>query len=189
MAEIQTEFRADQVPIMGEILAKPAADNALEQVYKKYKKLREYGFELIDSRDKKSPHGGKLEFYHPLESRSPNPGKPTIEIFEGIVGEDLPTSIFGDMLHYLPEVMSEWATKRRKFQQSVTPDQKNMDKRAYERAVLRHGESRPFEKWFEINRLDAYIRGFIAPDKADEWRGVYTPEQKKLLNEMKALLQ
>lgn len=189
MAETQTSFRPDQTPIVSNILANPPSNSILESVFGKYPKLKGLGFEIIDSRDKKSPHGGKLEFYHPRESRSPNPGKPTIELFEGVRGENLPVAVFGDMLHYLPEVMPEFSQKRQDFEKTITEDQRAVDRKAYERAVLEHGESRSFEDWFELNRLDAYIRGFLAPDKANEWKNVYTPEQTQILNEMKALVQ
>jgi hypothetical protein len=42
----------------------------------------------------------------------------------------------------------------------------------------------------DVSRTDAYLRGYLTPDANDEWRkqGVYTPEQTKILDEMKGYL-
>ncbi len=52
-------------------------------------------------------------------------------------------------------------------------------------------DAMPFDKWMQMNRGDAYIRGYITPDQNDEWRknNVYTDKQKVLLETMKAYLQ
>jgi len=189
MADPQTRIPPGQIPGMAAVLQAPTPiDSVLKKVYSKYPILEQFGFEIVDSRNRESEHGGKLEFYHPLESRSPNPGVPTIELFSGIKGENLPTAVFGDMLHYLPDVMPEFEQKRRQFENTITDRQHAVDRKAYQRAV-RDGETRPFPKWFETSRLDAYIRGSLAPDRDNEWENIYSNEQKQILNEMKALLE
>lgn len=89
---------------------------------------------------------------------------------------------------------------RRKFAELQSPQQKAMDERVYKKLSTpgyRHFgkstsyvEKRPFEQWFERSRLDGYIRGYLYPDKNDEWRKqkVYTPEQIDLLEKMKSYL-
>mgnify|MGYP003649277085 CR=1 FL=1 len=84
---------------------------------------------------------------------------------------------------------------RRKFAELQSPQQKAMDERVYKKLSTpsegsSYVEKRPFEQWFERSRLDGYIRGYLYPDKNDEWRKqkVYTPEQIDLLEKMKSYL-
>ena len=61
----------------------------------------------------------------------------------------------------------------------------------YDRSRVERGERRTFAEWFDRSRLDAYIRGALAPDKNAEWLkgGVYTPEQQRLLGRMNQYLE
>lgn len=159
----------------------------VERIKTRYPVLAPYDFKVIDSRGKKSEFGGSLEFYSPDEERSPLPGKPVVEVFsKDLKGEELESAIFGDMLHHLPEVDQKFASMRERFWKTITPEQIKVDRRAYERAKRDHKETRSFEDWFERSRLDAYIRGYLAPDRNDEWRqsGTYTDDQKSILDDM-----
>lgn len=137
---------------------------------------------------------GAVEFFGPNEPDNPTPGIPTIAIldkerFEGGFGEGgRKAAILGEKLHFLPEVDDTFAGMRREFERSLTKEQIDFEEQFYQKLVDSGKEDRSFEDWFEISRLDAYIRGFVAPDKKDEWRkqGVYTAKQKKLLSKIKA---
>lgn len=127
---------------------------------------------------------GYLEFFPPDELFNPEPGKPVIEVYD-TGGHDLETMMLGDMLHYLPAIDPKFAEYRDRFRESITPEQEAVDRRAYERM----GDKRPYDKWFDVSRLDAYLRGFLAPDKNNEWADAYTPEQRELLGEMERHLR
>ena len=172
------------------------SDALLASVYERAPRMRQYGFKTKDSRDKYAvlPGGeesrhGRLEFYAPDETGPPGgnhgnpyPGHPTVELFKPLTdyNEDVTQSILGDMLHHLPAVDPEFAAFRQEFRSTLTDEQKEVDKRAYDRAVTQFGENRPFERWFEMNRLDGYIRGLLYPDRANEWANVYTKDQRRL---------
>lgn len=158
-----------------------------EAVKRQYPILRQIPFKVLDSRGKKSEvPGGQLEFYHPDEERNPVPGTPTVEIFnENLKGPALHKAIFGDMLHYLPEVDQRVAAARDAYRKSITPEQAAIDQQAYKES----GDPRPYEDWFNRSRLDAHLRGFLAPDAANEWAGSYTPEQQKILIDLLQYLQ
>jgi len=157
-------------------------EDILKQIYAEYPILSQYPFKVIDSRGKKSPYGGVIEFYSPDEKYNPNPGVPTLEVFsKDLKGDELKRAIFGDMLHYLPEVDPQFAKARETIISSLTPEQLAIDKAAYERAKKENKETRSFEDWFRISRQDAYLRGFLAPDRNNEWAGAYTPQQEEML--------
>jgi hypothetical protein len=167
-------------------------DENVQRITERYGALRPYDFRAVDSRGKESKHGGGLEFYHPDEPTNPVPGKPTVEVFDkDLQGEDLERAIFGDMLHYLPDSDPKFAQMREEFRETITPEQTRTDLMAYDRSRVQRGERREFAKWFDRTRLDAYIRGYLAPDKNDEWRrsGTYTPEQAQLLGRMNQYLE
>ena len=148
---------------------------------------------IVDDPNLQTTGSGFIEFLGPDEPLNPTPGRPTITIIdrESLFkqsGGDIETAIKAEKLHFLPEVDENFAGMRRAFEQTLTSEQLAVDKRVYDENVKAGRENRSFEKWFEVSRLDAYIRGYIFPDKADEWRkqGVYTDDQKKLLDEAKS---
>jgi hypothetical protein len=187
------------------------SDALSETVYAEYPKMRQYPFRFKDSRDtyaqrdidraaKKGidvdalKYPGQLEFYLPDDMGPPgetfqgNPflGWPTVELFKPLAGKDpsaLLNPIMGDMLHYLPAVDSTFAELREKFRKSITDEQLVEDEEAHQRA-LDQGDNRSFEDWFEMNRLDAYIRGLLFPDENDEWKDVYTKVQREIGEEI-----
>jgi hypothetical protein len=142
--------------------------------------------------------GRHLEFYPPWESENPNPGKATLELYNtGMKGGALESAVLGDMLHYLgatnPETGKQidptWRRLRDKLMTIRGAKNLEMDRREYEEAK-KEGESRSFEDWMNESRADAYVRGYLTPDEADEWRknSVYTPEMEKTLETMKSYL-
>ena len=165
-------------------------EEILKEIYAEYPILGQFPFKVIDSRGKKSPYGGVIEFYSPDEKYNPNPGTPTLEVFsKDLKGEELKKAIFGDMLHYLPEVDPVFSQVRDSFIGSLTPDQLAVDRAAYEKAKKENNEKRSFEDWFKISRQDAYLRGFLAPDRNNEWADAYTPEQTAVLQGLQQYLK
>jgi hypothetical protein len=164
-------------------------DKALNGIFAEYPALKDWGVSVIDSRGREGAQG-YLEFYHPDESSSPNPGVPTIELLSPeLKGQFLTSAIFGDMLHYAPDVNPGFSRLREQFRKTITPKQLEVDRRAYERAKRDYGEDRPFDRWFDVSRLDAYIRGYLAPDPNNDWAGAYTPEQEGLMERMRTSLR
>lgn len=136
--------------------------------------------------------GRQLEFYPPWESENPTPGKPHIQVYGDLQGRELQHAVAGDMLHYLgsyhPETGEAPDPKFRElksqFAQTITPEQDAMNRRAYAMDQKAHGDVGSFDDWMERSRVDAYIRGYLFPDKEDNWRNAYTDEQKNILNRM-----
>lgn len=150
-----------------------------------------YDFNVVDDPSYESEGSGFIEFVHPDEP-SNTLKKPSIIIrnrseLEKQVG-NIDEFVKGEALHYLADVDPTFSDFRDQYLKSLTQGQKAIDKRAYARSKEMYGEKRPYNKWFDANRLDAHIRGYLSPDKADEWRGSYTPEQINILEKMKSYL-
>ena len=161
---------------------------ALNKTLETYPALRGPDYNIIDSRGREGARG-QLEFYPPDEKYNPTPGRPTIEVFNPeLKDRRLSEAIFGDLLHYAPEQVPGWAPMRQMFMRTITPEQALVDRGAYERART-EGENRSLRDWFLRSRLDAYIRGKLAPDQQNEWAGAYTPTQEELLMKMRGLLK
>jgi hypothetical protein len=100
----------------------------------------------------------------------------------------------GDLLHYVGSIDPrsgkpidpEYRALKERLIKSRTPEQIAVDKRAFESEKKFYKENPPsFEDWMDFNRGDAYVRGYLTPDARDEWRDVYTPEQKQILEQMR----
>ena len=137
------------------------------------------GISVADKRGSAEAGQRKLEFY----SREDSPtGQPLVEVFDqSMQGEELERAVLGDMLHAAPQLNEDYAELRRILKDRRTPEQISVDKQAYEIAKQRYGEKRPFEKWMNVSRLDAFIRGY-AVKQWDE--GYYTEEQKNIIDLM-----
>lgn len=160
-------------------------DAVLGGITQKYPALAGQPWAILDSRGKTAKYGGGLEFYPPEESENPRPGSATVEVFDPkLEGDALETAIFGDMLHHMPAADPYYAKMRESLRSSLTPEQLAVDRKEHQRAQKEDDEQRSFDDWMSGSRLDAYVRGKLTPDKADEWRDVYTPEQGKILADM-----
>lgn len=142
---------------------------------------------------------------------------PKIEIYDGVdtTNESLPQVIVGDMLHHLgQEEYAEteedgvlawkptgaYVEKRgiaprfqgllEKLVETQTASQRERDYQHYLREK-EAGEDRSYDDWWRGSSRDAFVRGYLAPDNRDERRRFddYTKEQRKILEEMKRLLQ
>lgn len=161
------------------------------RIAEEYPALAPHKFEIVDSRGKPSKWGGGIEFYPPGERENPRPGQPTIEVFDrNLKGPMLDRAIFGDMLHHMPAVDPEFSRMRDDFGASMRPEQLQVDERHYRDARAR-GEGRSFPDWHRQSQLDAYVRGYLAPDERDEWRqgGAYTTDQLNILEGMRGHLK
>lgn len=170
----------------------PQQPSLTDQVKTQFPVIGNYDLNVIDSRDKGISQGRKLEFYPPDESQNPAPGRMTVELFDpSFKGNDAVNMIAADFLHYLGKNDPYVSTLRDKFRSSLTPEQQAMDRNAYEGAKTgKYGgepDTRPFEDWFNVSRLDQYLGSMFlpkdSPDRAD-WMGSMTPEQKAMLSEI-----
>lgn len=136
--------------------------------------------------------GRQLEFYPPWESENPTPGKPHIQVFGDLQGRELEHAVAGDMLHYLGSYHPEtgeppdpkFREMKSEFARTITPDQDATNRRAYAMDQRAHGDVGTYPEWLERSRIDAYIRGYLFPDREDNWRDAYTPDQKIILKRM-----
>jgi len=172
-----------------------ALETAKLSAFEKYPILKGLGFQAGFDPDRR----GKVEFYSPDEPGSqedPRPshapmGTPYISVRDPKYIN--PEVFLGEGMHYLPQVDPNFAAFREKIRESMTPEQLAQSRRRYDfyRSDPENPETRPYEDFFEVSDLDAFIRGYISPDKADEWRksGTYNTNQIKLLEFMKSYLQ
>lgn len=173
----------------------PSADDLGSQIVPdveaQYPALTGSQLQVIDSRKKGMTDNRQLEYYPADEDWNPLKGRPTIEVFNpDIQGRGFTDAVAADMLHGLPQRDPTWQAYREQFASSLTPRQQAVDRRAYEED-RQAGEARSFPEWMKANRLDAYLRGYLFPDKTDAWRkgGAYTMEQGSLLERMRAYLK
>ena len=181
-------------------------EEAVEAVYSEYPGLRMFDIDVQDFRHRAPFVGeGQLEFLAstdqgPETARREDRGnlrqtegpyagrfRPTVELYEGVVGQDLAKSIFGDMLHHFSEKdeQGEYIEDRGiapYFQQLLddfhntmyeddTPEaeaQRQWNDRVYQINVNDFGEGRQFDQWYDASHLDGLVRGFLAPDNNAE---------------------
>ncbi len=172
-----------QEVIQGEIEA------AKLSAFEKYPILKGLGFQAGYDPDRE----GKVEFYSPDETGSPQDPRPS----QAPMGTPYisvrdqkyinPELFLGEGMHYLPQVDPNFAAFREKIRESMTPEQLAQSRRRYDT----YQDPRSYEDFFETSDLDAFIRGYISPDENDEWRksGTYNTEQIKLLEFMRSYLQ
>lgn len=171
---------------------------ALDAVAKNYPRLAPYLPNVVVQRGK-SDDDRQLEFYPPWERDNPNPGKITLELYRDMKGDALHSAIAGDLLHHLggtdPEsgtpVDPQFYAMKRAVADSRDPRSVALDQRTHAAAVANEGETRSLKDWLDQSRIDAYIRGYITPDDADEWRksGIYQGPMLSAVEQIKNYLQ
>lgn len=147
-----------------------------------------YPWKIRDLRDPYNPYrqpGYFSEFYHPKEDSNPHPGYPTIDVYKD--SSNMQDALIGEMLHYLPYVDPPYENLRQKFRDSITPDQKSIDVKAYGRGGYENEGT--FRDWMDRSRLDAYIRAGLSPENNPDWRGFQTSEQIDIINAIRELLK
>tara|TARA_B100000287_G_scaffold47745_1_gene42541 strand:- start:1164 stop:1760 length:597 start_codon:yes stop_codon:yes gene_type:complete len=169
----------------------PQEQKLLDTLGKNYPRLKGLDMRVVQGYPQDNEGGGYLEFYPKKESRSPIPGKNVISFFDPSVLEDEARAnqmLFGDTLHLLPYIDPEFSRLRRQYDKTVPQSQKI---REYKEAQSR-GENRPLDQWWEVSRLDAHIRGWLAKqwDREDEYgRYLFTDKRRKILKQMEELLK
>jgi hypothetical protein len=185
------------------------SDALLAPVFEQYPALQEWLPDLVvkDSRhrygrpedaSKEPSRRGGLEYFPstetgdprlPSEYNRPFPGHRAIELYKPIEekGDSVSQSIFGDILHALPEVSPEFAALKQEFGDEVW---KNSNNRQWAHRKFDETDpgNRNFQEWFAGPHLDAYIRGLLSPDKANEWKDQYTPEMEAIGMRMMSLI-
>lgn len=174
----------------------------LQTVGQKYKALAPH---MANAAIVQSPDPGderQLEFHHPLSAENPVPGKMTFEMFRPFKGAEREDAVAADALHYLggkiqddsgPPVDPKWTAMRDQLWNMRTVGQRAVDAKSY-REDAAAGDDRPFDRWADRNRKDAYIRAGIFPQRNPDWnRGPddpmgWTPEQRAHFAAMRAYL-
>jgi hypothetical protein len=123
--------------------------------------------------------GRQLEFFHPEDSPT---GAYHMEVYNPqLTGAKLDRAVFGEFLHAAPALSPHYKKQRELLVQTFTPAQKEANIDAYKKAQVDHGETRPFEKWMEVSRVDAFIRGHVSKQWPDY---PYNITQRRLMDEM-----
>lgn len=171
-----------------------------DEIAREYPRLAPVLKEAIVRRSDRHANAGPghLEFFPAWEQHNPYPGKVAIEVYDKeLQGEWLKSAVAGDMLHHFGGTDEKGQPNdphffdlKQAFFKTITPDQLAIDERAYKRAKA-FGDHRSFEEWMDASRIDAYIRGYLFPDKNDEWRksDTYSEKQKEILEQMRSYLK
>ena len=118
-------------------------DEIKKGISKEYPAIGRYLKNTTIQRAEKPYEGaGGLEYFPAEELYNPNPGIPTIEIYDkNLSGSSLSSAIAGDMLHHLGGVSSKGPNDpgffklKREFLQTITKEQDDLDRRVYGEAV------------------------------------------------------
>ena len=162
--------------------SKVSATDRVSSIKEKYPLFSD--IEVRDLRDQGVQDGRRLEFTEAYDDRVDSP---LIEIFDpDLQGDELEQAIIGEFLHEAPRRIPEYAELRERLQELKTPQQLQDDVNSYLYDVENYGEDRPFEKWDEVSRKDAFIRGHAVGQWEPEY---YTDEQKALIDEMMGLIR
>ena len=171
--------------------------STFEPIYEEYPRLRSGDYRLVKDPDLMGGQGN-IEFIEAGGSADPkgvpmtlpavNENNPTIALRSLESNPNLQRRLLGDMLHDLPQTDEKFNSMREEFKTSMTPGQKDLDRRVYKEAILpegtskhAYGEDRSYEDWHDRSRLDAWVRGRIAGQWGDEY---YTDKQKEITDNM-----
>ena len=171
--------------------------STFEPIYEEYPRLRSGDYRLVKDPDLMGGQGN-IEFIEaggsadpkgvPMSLPAVNEDNPTIALRSLESNPNLQRRILGDMLHDLPQTDEKFNSMREEFKTSMTPGQKDLDRRVYKEAILpegtskhAYGEDRSYEDWHDRSRLDAWVRGRIAGQWGDEY---YTDKQKEITDNM-----
>ncbi len=140
---------------------------------------------------------GHLEYWPKDETgvpgyEHPAPGKTVLEIYDPALMKDpklLKEAIYGDLMHGMRND-PEFAKMRDEFKKNYTSQElKRMTSSSYAGGDASGGVTKDATH-------DAYIRGYLNPDSADEWRGAhaatgntYSPKQLQILEQMRQYIK
>lgn len=173
----------------------------MQQIQQEYPALSRHQFHVRSGEGLSNPAGGHSEVYAPWQDDNPVPGLNTIALFDKQVkGQALKNLLLGETFHVLggidprsgKPVDPTWFKMKNKFMESLTPEQIEVDVRDFSR-LNQSGITYPsMADYYQLNRLDAYFRGYLSPmtdEEANDWGRAYTPEQKTILEKAKAYLK
>jgi len=89
----------------------------------------------------------------------------------------------GELLHFMPR-NPKFSAARDGFMGSLSQRQLSILRDIYKNHVKRFGEDRGFDKWLEYTGKDMLVRGYLSPDRNDEFRPFYEPQNKPFLEDM-----
>ncbi len=169
--------------------ADPYADLAAK-AKARWPRLAKYPIQTISS-GPPIPTGS--ETYPPTEDRNPHPGHWTIQLNPKKMTGDPVSNVGLEMIHTLQGEDPQYQKFTDQFIQSMTPDQRKSTQRLYAKEKTA-GEHRPYDQWLKTVQAQEYIRGGIFTDVIPNWvgpkgEGGYTPQQAKLLDQIKQYLQ
>jgi|TARA_Y100000310_G_C20612202_1_gene778611 hypothetical protein len=162
----------------------------------RFPRLAQHPFKVADQSALANAVGGS-EFYPATgEDANPFPGHATVGIRDPAIRDDparLMATLEGELLHNMPLVDEDFRSMREMFGETLTEEQTATDDQAFEidrmlSADAGH-EPRSREQFMDVSRLDAYIRGSMAPDERAEFRRSFTPQQERLLDQIRLYLQ
>lgn len=145
-------------------------DSPFAELFAEFPKLKTLGLQYRDStvtgKDwRGEPYEGrKMEYYPPDEGHNPNPGKPTIEVFDKKTNsKDMLGEVFS---HLLPATDPEFRKARADFISGLDKNQREILTGDYEAfvksGVSEKGREPTFEQWLSTVGGDAFFRGYVA---------------------------
>jgi hypothetical protein len=140
---------------------------------------------------------GGLEAWPPGETGTPDRPRPSdfpsdaygIEIYNPKTTR--PLDVLGDVTsHFLVNTDPTIKDYYQRFQQSLSPDQHARLQEQYRHSQRHEGEKRPYDLWLKQSGMPAYFRGYPFKQWPDSFnQKAYTPEQRKMLDEMMTYLK
>lgn len=175
----------------------PDSQSLMKEVQSAYPPLAKHDFSVTTG---SGPYYS--EMYPPWESQNPSPSKPTIMLHEkgqALNQDEQKQLLLGETFHYLgarnPEtqvpVDPNFRMLKELFMQNLTPQQLHIDRQHFIEQMKNTGETRSFQDWMDQSQVDAYLRGHLSPINETErrdWAKTYTPNQLRILGQMKDYL-
>jgi hypothetical protein len=174
-------------PVFDEVV-KDNDPQFLQRAQEEFPRLKslDMGYKYTPRQDR-----GFIEFYpadEPGSPEYPRPkelplGKPGIEVYNP---KTRPIDVAGDIAsHYMiyndPKMIDYYG----RFRQSITPEQQQRMQQQYQFYQQNYGETRPYDKWYEMTGLPGYFRGYPfqqwSPEIVEQ---AYNQDQRALLDEM-----
>ena len=195
IASLMNEMTPGAVPIP--TLGDPYADLAAK-AKAKYPRLANYPIKVTSAGP---PIDNGSETYPPTEDQNPHPGNWTIQLNPKKMTGDPVDNVGLEMIHTLQGADPQYQKFTDQFVRSMTPGQLADSQRAYKRDMkdagdnfMNTGKPESFDSWMRRVQGQEYIRGGIFTKVIPNWigpkgEGRYTPEQTKLLDQIKQYLQ
>lgn len=181
-----------QIAAASLIPANPAAD-IFEQAKRQYPILDN---PAINYKFTPRSDGPMLEAWPPGETGTPDRPRPKdfpaqqygIEVYNP---KTRPIDVLGDVVsHFLVNSDPTIKDYYSRFSSSLSPQQEARLREQYQHARQYEGETRPYAQWRETSGLPAYFRGYPFQQWPKEFNDrAYTPEQKRLLDDMMKYLE